>query len=196
MAAGSRPVRIARRAVPAPSDPSTAPGADPSPRRSPSAEGADPLPPHGNRAGLRRARRLLLLYLVGLLLGYAVVTIAVASSPYAGVRTDLWLYVFLSVLAAASAIGGYLLTVGRAPWAVYVVGSDLVVRERFGRVRRFPIDPSLQVRYTQSSGPSFLSPEPTDTVRIRAKRGPVREYVVEKGRFDELPELAEVLLVR
>jgi hypothetical protein len=196
MSAASRPVRIARRPPAAPVG-AELPAAEAAPTPGPRRRDDGPeLPPHGNRAGFRRARRLLVLYLIGLLIGYATVSSLIASSPYAAVRDDWVLYVFLSVLAAVSAIAGYILTVGRAPWAVYVDGRDLVVRERFGRVRRFPIDAGLEVRYTQSSGPSFLSPEPTDTVQIRSRRGRVREYVVEKGRFDDLPQLAELLLVR
>jgi hypothetical protein len=195
MATNPRAVRIARKPSPDP-DGAVAPAAPSAPALGARDEFGDLLlPKHGNRAGLRRARRLLLLYLAGLLVGYGAIVALLASSPYEGVRTNTILYLFLSVLAAGSACAGYLLTVGRAPWAVYVDSADLVVRERFGRVRRFPIDDSLRVRFTQTSGPSFLSPEATETVRISTKKIPAHEYVVERGWFDAMPQLADALVV-
>jgi hypothetical protein len=192
MATNPRAVRIARK----PSGVSEGTSSPAPPAVLPRDEHGDLiLPKHGNRAGLRRARRLLVLYLAGLLVGYGAIVALLASSPYVGVRTNAILYVFLSVLAAGSACAGYLLTVGRAPWTVYVDGSDLVVRERFGRVRRFPIRDDLRVRFTQVSGPSFLSPEPTETVRISTKKIAAHEYVVERGWFDTMPQLADALIV-
>ncbi len=183
-----RPVRIARGSAVLPGRAAAPPTLDPY------AEVA--LPPHGNRAGLHRARRMLLLYLGTLALLYGIVVVLVAGSHYSGVRDDLLLYVALSVIASISALAGFVLTVGRAPFAVYVDQNDLVVRERFGGLRRFPIDPTLRIGLRGREGPGFLSPEPTETVRVSSSRHKEREYVLEEGLLARLPELADRLPAR
>lgn len=149
-----------------------------------------------NRAGLRRARRLLGLYLGLLLVVYLGVVALMASSPYEGVRDDLPVYLLLGVIAAVSAIAGYFLTVGRAPWAVYVAEGSLVVRERFGNVRRYPIDGSLRIRFVARNDASLLSPEATETVRLSAYEMKTREYVLADGFLAGVPELADALGAR
>ncbi|HEV2316910.1 MAG TPA: hypothetical protein VGV89_04975 [Thermoplasmata archaeon] len=184
----TRPVRIARRRDPGPV-------ARPSVARDPTegdAEARD-LPPTGNRAGMRRARRLLAFYLASLFVVYAGILALVVSSPYAAIRTDVPVYAALTVIAAISAIAGYLLTIGRAPWSVYADDGTLVIRERFGAVRRYSIDPSLRVRIIGRTERSWLSPEPIETVRVSARHDKLREYVVGEGGFSGLPELADRL---
>lgn len=148
------------------------------------------LPPHGNIGGLKRARRLLYLYLLLLAVLYAGVVVLVAGSRYAAIRTDVALYAVLSVIASISALAGFWLTVGRAPWAVYVAVDDLVVRERFGAVRRFPLDDTLRIDPRGRQPQGFLSPRPTETVRVSSSRVPAREYVLDEGLLDDIPELA------
>jgi hypothetical protein len=179
-------VRIARRAE------AERPPTEATPERAAARDPFAPvtLPPHGNRAGVRRARRLLVLYLGVLLVLYAAVVLLVVGSPYPGVRDDLVVYAALSVIAAVSAVAGYVLTLGRAPFACYVAGRDLVVRERFGGVRRFPLDGSLRISVRARPAPGLLSPEPTETVRVSSAQNKAREYVLEQGFLEGLPELA------
>jgi hypothetical protein len=154
------------------------------------------LPAVGNRAGLRRARRVLALYLSLLFVVFLGMVLLTVTSRYEGVRENILVYVLLTVIATASAISGYLLTVGRAPWAVYAEEGTLVIRERFGAVRRIPIDATLAIRYLRRSPESVLSPEATETVRVFSYRMKPREYVVADGFFATLPELAAALAVR
>jgi hypothetical protein len=177
-----RPVRIARgRTAPEGERAAPAPSLDPYAPVS--------LPPHGNRGGLRRARRMLFLYLLALAILYGGVVLLVATSPYGAVRNDLPIYVALSAIASASALAGFVMTLGRAPFAVYVDRDDLVVRERFGSVRRFPLDATLKVSRQGHRAAGFLSPEPTETVRLSSARQKEREYVLEDGLLSSFPEL-------
>jgi hypothetical protein len=171
----SRPVRIVRRVgVPPVSVGEAAPIA----------------PAVGNRAGLRRAQRLRSVYLGLLAAAYALVIVMMAASPYAGVRTDVPVYALLSVVAAGSAILGYVVTIGRAPWAVYVDEGMFVVRERFGSVRRFPIDGGLEIRVVARHPVGPLSPEATETVRVKSGTQAAREYVLPSGLVTGFPGLA------
>lgn len=186
MATEGRTIRIGRRPAPDPNGPHSA---GPDPERDPFAPVQ--LPTHGNRAGLRRVRRLAALYLAGLALVYLLVTSLAASSPYPGVRDNLVLYGLLSAIGAASAVVGYVTTLRRAPFAIYTEGETLIVRERFGRVRRFPIDPTLRVELVRRRERGLLDPEPTETVRIGSGRLPTREYILEAGRIDAVRTEAE-----
>jgi hypothetical protein len=134
---------------------------------------------------------MLVLYLLVLFPLYAIVTGLMATSPYEGVRTDVAGYAVLSGIAMVSVLVAYLLTVGRAPWAMYASAGDLVVRERFGRVRRFPIDESLRVVSVRRSPASFFSPEPTETVQVSARDKSTAEYVVGPAVLAEIPEIAD-----
>ncbi|MHB8352352.1 MAG: hypothetical protein ACYDFT_06685 [Thermoplasmata archaeon] len=141
----------------------------------------------GNRAGYRRGRRLLLLYLLAVFLLYFAILLLLVTSRYPGVREDFFAYGLFTVIASASAIAGYLVTVGRAPWAFYSTGSQLVIRERFGRVRRFPIGPELRVTLVRHIEPGVLSPEPTEVIRVTYAQRPTREYLLAQGTLDALP---------
>lgn len=143
----------------------------------------------GNRPGLARARRLLLLFLVALFGAYAVVISAMASSSYSAVRTDVAVYALFTAVALGSAMAGFVMTVGRAPWAVYVGERDLVVRERFGAVRRYPIDDSLRITVVARNGPSFLSPMPTETARVGSAHLKTREYILGPEVLEGIPEV-------
>lgn len=170
-AATPRPVRIVR---------------SPAPARSPLGETLPRPPSIGNRAGYRRARRLLALYLGTVVAAYLAMLALIASSPYAAIRQDAPIYAILSAIGAGSVMAGYLITIGRAPFAYYLRDGELVIRERFGSVRRYPVDAGLEVRVVGRHPPSLLSPEPTETIRLRSPGRREREYVLPAGSGETL----------
>jgi hypothetical protein len=191
---GPRPVRIPRAPPGGTGAGGPVGGAEPAPS---AVDRVGPPPGElGNRPGLRRARRLLLLYLLAVFAFFSAVVALFASSPYDAIRTDVPAYAVLFAVAAASAIGGYFLTVGRAPWSIAPEGSLLVVRERFGATRRYAIDGNLRVRVVSRSEGGWLSPEPTETVRVSSGRAPAREYVVGAGVVTDRPEIADAIVMR
>lgn len=146
------------------------------------------MPPTANRAGYRRGRRLLFAYLATLFGLYVVIVLLLATSRYAGAREDLAAYLVFTVIASVSALAGYAITVGRAPWAFYVEGGTLVIRERFGRVRRFALGPELAVTAWRQPETGLFSPEPTEVLRLTHGREAPREYVLARGTLERFSE--------
>jgi hypothetical protein len=175
MAGSARAVRIARQgdgtAIAVESSPVA--GAGPTLRAS--------TPHFPNSAGSSRALRTFLVFLVGLaviyglFMGLAVRTADVSAS-----------YLVEEVLTAAVAIAlvvGWFVTLGQAPAAAWVENGQLVVRERTGRSRRFPVATArFLVLRTNGVGP--LGPEPTEFVEVSVPRGAGRTYLVGAHFFD------------
>lgn len=143
-----------------------------------------------NRSGYRRARRLLVAYLLAVFLLYLAILLLLVTSHYAGVREDFSAYVLFTVIASGSAMAGYVMTVGRAPWALYSTGSELVIRERFGAVRRYPMGPELGVTLIRRIGTGVFTPEPVEEIRVTFGQRSAREYLVDLGTLESLTEIS------
>ena len=131
-----------------------------------------------NSAGETRAIRLFVLFLV--LLGAIFLTfVALAiASPSPGVRSNLDGWAALSIVALALVVGGWVITLGRTPRAVARRDSEVVVRERLGRLRHFALDDVGRARVAYRNPASFLGPEPTEVVEIVSREGGRRTYLL------------------
>lgn len=178
--AAPRAVRITRRSATAAAPPRS---------------GGSALPQFAeNRAGLCRARRLFVVYGVALAAILALTLALSFSGPTpAASRTPTEPWGLVGLAAALGAVGG-LLTFGRTPTAVAVSGEELWVRERGGRVRRFPAPPSTRLAVEERYPSGWLAPAPTELVRISPPDGRTRRYIVESslltGRFTTSPDPA------
>ncbi len=181
MVATPRVVRIPARTRSAAAPTTT--GASIEPDRSPGSAG---LSPHReNRFGRQRAFRTFLVFIAGLLAIYAFFLGTLLTSPEEGVRTGTTGYILLSALAVVIALGAVLMTIFRAPREIRTDGGVLVLRERYGPERRFPIAPGLFVRVVKRYPEGLLAEEPTDMVEVTQGRGTPRNYLVDAGAIPE-----------
>ena len=174
MAGAARAVRI-RRDNDAPSG-----GETPARTGNPSA-GAVSGPRVQNSAGSSRAFRMFLFFLVGLAVIYGLFMGFAVTSAAPG--TNDAIEGVLTASVAVALVVGWWVTLGQAPTAAYIDGHHLVVRDRIGRSRRFPVD-GLRVSLLRSNASGFLGPEPTEFVEVSVPRGPHHTYLVGSHFFD------------
>jgi hypothetical protein len=137
-----------------------------------------------NRAAEARARRLFGLFLVVLLAIYVLfVGIAEAGS---GVRSAPAAWVLFTVMAGVLAVWGWSITFGLTPRSAQRREGDVLVRERMGRVRRFPAATALTPRIVQHSDAGLLGPEPTEVVELITRERARRTYIVGEKFFEKL----------
>jgi hypothetical protein len=139
-----------------------------------------------NHAGERRAWRLFATYLLALAVIYALFLGLALTSPSPGPRDDTAAWASLTLLAAALAGGGWTITLGRAPRGAALVGGDLAVRERWGRVRRFPAGSEAHRRVVHHYPSGILGPDATEMVELVAVDRSRRTYLVGEGYFERL----------
>lgn len=146
------------------------------------------LPPDGpaaafveNTAGRTRALRLFSLYAVLLAAVYVAFLGVVLAAPSSAARGDPVTIAALSVVAAALALWGYLITLARTPRGVRFQGSEIVVVERPGRSRRFVAPPALELSVVYRYRPGLLAREPTELVEVTSVDGRRRTYLVAQG---------------
>lgn len=152
------------------------------------------LPPRGppatpttyarNGAGIERARRLAILYVVALAalyLAFAEVTRSTSGAAGAGARDDLTLF---GLVAIALALGGALVSLASAPRGIETVPGGLVVHGAFGGRRRFPDTGTLSIRVIRQFPSGLLSTAPVVGVEFSAGRLR-RTYVLERGLVAE-----------
>ena len=140
-----------------------------------------PSPRFRNSAGSSRAFRTLILFLVGLAVIYGLF-MGVAVRTSMGGSNDL-VEAILTAATAVSLVVGWVVTLGQAPAAAWVEHGQLVVQERMGRPRRFPV-PGVQIRVVRTNGVGPLGPEPTEFVELSVPRGARRTYLVGAHFFD------------
>jgi hypothetical protein len=175
MADAARAVRIRRAAA-------TPPGAE---APLPGTPSDTPVLPTGrrrpNRAGGQRAFRTFLVFVVGLAAIYALfLAYDVAVAPAA---TEATVSGFLTVSVVLALAVGWWVTLGQTPTVAWVERGELVVRERTGRLRRFPTD-DLRIHVLRPNGSGLLGPEPTEFVELSVPGGPRRTYLVGARFFD------------
>ncbi len=174
----ARPVRIARRPRPSAAPPPVPAIAPPLPTPLPSPEPArSPGEYRENRGGTQRAARLFGLYLVAVLALYAGLLALLARGP-GGVGSNLPLLGLLAVLGVAIGVVGWQVTLGQTPRGVWVDGSRLLVRERFGRQRELADPAGKDLVVARRYPANWLIPESTLLVRVKDATGLSRVYLV------------------
>jgi hypothetical protein len=139
-----------------------------------------------NRAAERRARRLFGLFLLVLVLIYLAFVGLGELGSSSGLRSAPAAWVVFSALAAGLAAWGWFLTLGRTPRSALVREGEILVRERLGRVRRFPVEWAVAPRVVQQYPASFLGPEPTEVVEVAGSDRVRRTYLVGERFFEDL----------
>ncbi|MCI4346717.1 MAG: hypothetical protein L3K07_08220 [Thermoplasmata archaeon] len=134
-----------------------------------------------NRGGVARAGRVFLLYLGCLLLLFGAFIGAQLSSPYPGVRDNLLGTGALALIALLAALGGYAVTMGRAPRTLRVEPGSVVIVERWGRERRLPQAAAAAPASVKAHPPFLLAPDWTETVELAWPGGARRAYLLERG---------------
>ena len=175
--ATSRPVRIPRSTA---SPPATDPSAPP-PAEAPAARSVDR---RVNRAGLQRAFRLALIYLVALFVLYVGFVLADRSAPGGTGPTATAGLLYFTIVASALAVGGVLLALAPAARSVEVSPASVVVEEWTGRRRRFPPLEELRVRTLRRYPAGFLSATAVEAVEVEGD-GRRRTYHLEEGILPE-----------
>jgi len=135
-----------------------------------------------NRSGWVRAQRLFLLFasaLTGLYL--AILAEALLATP--GLSSDVVALGILTVAAAGCLLAGASVTITRAPRGIWWTGEEMVVRERFGRPRRYPKASATLVAHRYPAG--FLAPGPTEIVEVVPRSGRRMTYLVDEGLLTE-----------
>jgi hypothetical protein len=138
-----------------------------------------------NRFGRQRALRTFLAFVAGLVAIYAFFLGTLLTDPYVGLRNGATGYVLLSALALALALGALFVTIFRAPREIRTEGGVLVLRERYGPERRFPIAPGLLVRVVKRYPEGLLSEEATEMVEVTLGGSTPRNYLVDAGAIPE-----------
>jgi hypothetical protein len=163
--ASPRPVRISRR---------------PPVSTSPSRPAARPafVP---NLAAIGRARRLFSLYAIALGAILAITLALSFTGPAPAAQADPLVPVGLAMLTLALAAVGLVLTFGRTPSGVRFADEELWVRERSGKIRRFPAPPATRMSVEERYPSGFLTASPTHLVRLAPPNGRARRYVLEVG---------------
>ncbi|MCI4370935.1 MAG: hypothetical protein L3J81_06380 [Thermoplasmata archaeon] len=179
--ADPRPVRIARRAPDRPSR-----SRDGEDRRFWDSEGGGSGDYAANVAGSSRAFRMFGLYAVALVAILAVFVAEAATSPSPGISKNAEVYgllvVFTLVLAA---IGGWI-TVLRAPRGAAFQAEAVLVTDRLGRRRRWPLPPKLRTHVLQRYAGGILMGTPTELIEFSDGEGHRANYLVGRGFFDRL----------
>jgi hypothetical protein len=139
-----------------------------------------------NQAGEARARRLFGLFVVVLLVIYgAFVGLATAGSS-SGVRSAPAAWAIFTLLAVLLGLWGWSLTFGKTPRSAQRREGDLLVRERMGRVRRFPVESAFSMRVVQRYHAGVLGPQATEVVELLTRERRSREYLVGERYFQDL----------
>lgn len=138
-----------------------------------------------NAAGTARAVRLFVAFLALLLVIYLLFVGLALSTRGASPAGNAIAWGIFSAFAAGFAISGWTITLGRAPRGFWRRSGELAVKERLGRVRRFPANGVPKVAKRFGAGP--LGPEPTIFVELTGTDGAKRTYLVGEGTIERSP---------
>jgi hypothetical protein len=181
--ADPRPVRIVRR-------PSSTPGRrrsdDDADRRFWDAEAGGTGSYEPNRAGTGRGLRLFTVFGIALLVIYGMFVGLTATSPSPGVASNGSVYAVLTILTLALGAIGAAVTLLRAPTGVAFGEDAVIVSERLGRRRRWPLPPTLRLHVLQHYPRGVFGGEATELVELSDGAGHRSAYLVGRGFFDRL----------
>ncbi len=131
-----------------------------------------------------RAGRVFGLFVVGILTIYFL--FIVIAETGAGVRAAPTAWIIFTLLAVALAGSGWTITFGRTPRGAQRREGDILVRERIGRVRRFPVEAAAAPKVLQRFDGGILGPQPTEVVEIATRERVYRTYIVGERFFESL----------
>ncbi|MCI4360143.1 MAG: hypothetical protein L3J91_00405 [Thermoplasmata archaeon] len=141
-----------------------------------------------NRAGELRAGRLFGLFVVVLIAIYAWFVGLALLGSHAGLLTAPAAWGLFTVVAVVLALWGWSITYGRTPKGAQRREGEILVRERMGRIRRFPIESVAGIKIAQHYPASFLGPEPTEFVELLTRERMRRTYLVGERFFEPLAD--------
>jgi hypothetical protein len=179
--ADPRPVRIARRA--SPSHRSSDDDAD---RRFWDTEAGGSGTFEANEAGTGRGVRLFAVFGIALLAIYLLFLGLTVTSPSPGVSGNWVVYALLTVLTFGLGAVGAAVTLLRAPSGVSFTADSLIVSERLGKRRRWPLPPQLRLHVLQRYPRGLFGGEPTELIELSDGKGHRAAYLVGRGFFDRL----------
>jgi hypothetical protein len=177
--ADPRPVRIVRRPAAVRSTRTDEPD-----RRFWDAEAGGTRSFEANHAGTTRAVRVFGLYAVALLAILALFVAEAASSPSPGIAKSGEVYGLLGVLTLVLAGVGAWITILRAPRGVAFGTDGVLVTDRWGRRRRWPLPPKLRTHVLQRYPGGPLMGTPTELIELSDGEGHRASYLVGRGFFD------------
>jgi len=134
-----------------------------------------------NSAGSTRALRTFLMFLIALAVIYAIFMDFAVTTAATGANSTVEAVLTASV--AIALVFGWWVTLGQAPTVAYVQGDRLVVHERTGTHRRFPLE-GLRVTLLRSNGRGLLGPDATEFVELSIAGGVRHTYLVGTHSFD------------
>jgi hypothetical protein len=179
--ADPRPVRIPRRV--AERRPRSRDDAD---RRFWDAEAGGTGAYEANLAGSSRAFRVFGLYAVALLAILAIFVAEAATSPSPGIASNADVYGLLVLFTVLLAGVGAWITVLRAPRGAAFQPEGVLVTDRLGRRRRWPLPPKLRTHVLQRYAGGVVMGAPTELVEFSDGDGHRANYLVGRGFFDRL----------
>lgn len=161
--------------------------APPGPEGGPLGEAGAPISEgyRANVGGSKQTRATFVAFLAGLLVLYVGFVGILSSSPTPGERSNVPAYALFTLVLVALALGGFLLTLYRAPRGLRREGNDLVVVERTGRISRFALGPGLEGRVLKRYPPDPFHDLATELVRLNRGDGSGRTYLIERGLLPE-----------
>ncbi len=178
---GARPVRIARPAR----DPDSGLGLDRGAEQPAPEDRGGRAAAWANEAASRRAFRLALLYALGVAVVYYVFVLLGSYGPGGGSPSERYDLAFLGLLAAAVALGGFLVTLRAAPRSIEVVSDGWTVHLPLGGVREYSRTRGARLRRVRSVGPGWLAPDRLAYVEVT--EGSVRRaYWIDEELFEAL----------
>jgi hypothetical protein len=179
--ADPRPVRIVRSAAPR-----STRSADPeeATRRYWDSEAGGTEAYEANRAGTSRALRVFALFGVGLVVILSLFAGLAATSPDPGISDSATVYGLLALTTVVLAGLGLVITILRAPQGAAFGSDGVLVTDRLGRRRRWPVGGQLKTRVLQSYPPSLFGSEPTELIELSDRDGHHAAYLVGRGFFD------------
>jgi hypothetical protein len=139
-----------------------------------------------NAAGTGRGLRLFAMFGFALLAIYLLFLGLTATSPSPGIRSNLDVYAILTLLTLALGAVGAAVTLLRAPSGVAFADDAVIVSERLGRRRRWPLPPQLRLHILQRYPRGLFGGEPTELVELSDGKGHRSAYLVGRGFFDRL----------
>jgi len=126
------------------------------------------------------------LFLLVLVVIYGVFVALAELGSSSGVRSAPVAWGVFSLLAVLFAVWGWSITFGKTPRSAQRRETDILVRERLGRVRRFPVGSAVTLKVVQHNGGGILGPLPTQVVEIVSREHSRRTYIVGERFFEQL----------
>lgn len=145
-----------------------------------------------NTGGMTRAVRLFVIYLILLALIYGIFVAALATSRAGLGGIPATAPALLSALAVVLGVWGFLITLARTPRGVELRANGFVLTEFFGARRTFDTRGAYDFHVENRYSAGWLSPGPTEMVRLGLPGRAPRRYLVDLRLIPEPAGAEEV----